>query len=98
MSEAMAFTYRMTGWRASWRHTAIWRLSPLLEIWIPKSRTFFYSILVLDLKWIKWKQHGIRSRRLRQNQRNVRTRGGHEKPALSKTRSSKRGDGCYEKA
>jgi uncharacterized protein (DUF302 family) len=26
---------------ASWRHTATWTLSPLLEIWIPKSRTFF---------------------------------------------------------
>jgi len=37
-----------------WRHTATWRLSPLLEIWTPKSRTFFYSIVVLDLKWIKW--------------------------------------------
>jgi hypothetical protein len=53
MSEAMAFTYRMTGWRASWRHTATWRLPPLLEIWIPKSRTFFYSISLLDLKWIR---------------------------------------------
>jgi hypothetical protein len=54
MSEAMAFTCRMTGWPASWRRTAIGRLSPLLEIWIRKSRTFFYSIFVLDLKWIKW--------------------------------------------
>jgi hypothetical protein len=60
MSETMAFTYRMTGWPASWRHTATWTLSPLLEIWIPKSRTFFYSILVLDLKWIKWETAGDR--------------------------------------
>src|SRR5258707_10911026 len=69
MSEAMAFTCRMTGWPASWRHTATWTLSPLLEIWIPRSRTFFYSSLVLDLKWIKWKRQGIGYRRLRQNQK-----------------------------
>ena len=41
MSEVIAFTYPMTGWPASWPHTATWTLSPLLEIWILKSRTFF---------------------------------------------------------
>jgi uncharacterized protein (DUF302 family) len=41
MSETMAFTCRMTGWPASWRHTATSMLSPSLEIWILKSRTFF---------------------------------------------------------
>jgi len=41
MSEVMAFTYRMTGWPASWRHTETWTLSTSLEIWILKSRAFF---------------------------------------------------------
>jgi hypothetical protein len=41
MSAVMTFAYRMTGWPASWRHTATWTQSPLLEIWILKSRAFF---------------------------------------------------------
>src|ERR1700688_5090648 len=93
MSEAMAFTCRMTGWPASSRRTATWRLSPLLEIWIPKSRTFFYSIFVLDLKWIKWETTGLGNRRLRQNQLQ-RDECGHEKRAMPETRSSKKGERC----
>ena len=34
----------------------------------PKSRTFFYSIFVLDLKWIKWETTGPANGRLRQSQ------------------------------
>src|SRR5258708_19811326 len=93
MSEAMAFTYRMTGWPASSRHTATWRLPPLLEIWIPKSRTFFYSILVLDLKWIKWETTGLANRRLRQNQLQ-RDECGHEKRATPHTSPPKPGNSC----